>query len=76
MVGGAETVALITRGGGEGLFVHTDVTKASDVNALVQETVRAFGGLQCAFNNAGILPPTKPLAEQEDADFDKVLAWT
>jgi NAD(P)-dependent dehydrogenase (short-subunit alcohol dehydrogenase family) len=72
--GGAETVSLITRDGGEALFVRTDVTQASAVNALVQETVRAFGGLHCAFNNAGILPPTRPLAEQDEADFDKVIA--
>lgn len=71
---GAETVALIKRGGGEGLFVQADVTQADEVKALVQEVVRAFGGLHCAFNNAGILPPAKPLAEQDEADFDRVIA--
>lgn len=72
--GGAETVSMIKRAGGEGLFVRADVTQANEVKALVQEAVRAFGGLHCAFNNAGILPPTKPLAEQEESDFDKVIA--
>lgn len=40
----------------------------------MRATVEAFGGLNCAFNNSGILPPTKPLAETEDFDFDKVIA--
>ena len=71
---GGETIALIERAGGEGMFVRTDVTSASDVDALVQQTVRAYGGLHCAFNNAGILPPTRPLAEQTESDFDKVIA--
>lgn len=72
--GAAETVELITRGGGEGLFVRTDVSKAGEVRALVQKAVRAFGGLHCAFNNAGILPPTRALAEQDESDFDAVIA--
>jgi NAD(P)-dependent dehydrogenase (short-subunit alcohol dehydrogenase family) len=36
--------------------------------------VETFGALDCAFNNSGILPPTKPLAETEASDFDKVIA--
>lgn len=71
---GAETVAMVRKAGGEGLFVRTNVTNAAEVEALVQQTVRAFGGLHCAFNNAGVLPPTRPLAEQTESDFDKVIA--
>jgi len=40
--------------GGEALFVKTDVSKAADVQALVQKTVAKFGRLDIAFNNAGI----------------------
>ena len=72
--GTGETVELIKKEGGEALFVKTDVTQASSVEALVRATVDAFGALDCAFNNSGILPPTKPLAETEDSDFDKVIA--
>jgi NAD(P)-dependent dehydrogenase (short-subunit alcohol dehydrogenase family) len=71
---GGKTVELIERGGGGGLFVRANVAKAADVEALVTQTVRTYGALHCAFNNAGILPPTKPLAEQEESDFDKVIA--
>lgn len=71
---GAETIEMIKRQGGEGLFVRANVAKAAEVEALVQQTVRAYGALHCAFNNAGVLPPTRPLAEQEESDFDKVIA--
>lgn len=72
--GADETVELIKKEGGEALFVKTDVTKATEVEALVRVTVETFGALDCAFNNSGILPATKPLAETEDSDFDKVIA--
>jgi NAD(P)-dependent dehydrogenase (short-subunit alcohol dehydrogenase family) len=70
----AETIELIRKDGGEALFVRTNVAEARDVEALVARTVEHFGGLHCAFNNAGILPPTKRLAEQSESDFDRVLA--
>jgi NAD(P)-dependent dehydrogenase (short-subunit alcohol dehydrogenase family) len=71
---GAETIELIRKDGGEGVFVHTNVADSAQVAALVAKTVAQFGTLDCAFNNAGILPPTKPLAEQSEADFDNVVA--
>ena len=40
--------------GGQALFIETDVSKADDVKAMVDGTVDAFGGLDCAFNNAGV----------------------
>ncbi len=70
----AETVELIEEAGGTGLFVRTDVTVAADVERLVQTTVDTYGGLHVAFNNAGILPPTGPLLEQTEADWDKTIA--
>ena len=50
---GNETVRMIKSQGGEAIFVHTDVTKARQVEAMVASTVSAFGRLDCAFNNAG-----------------------
>ncbi len=41
----------------DGLFVHTDVTSESDVQRLFESAVEAYGGLDIAFNNAGISPP-------------------
>jgi len=71
---GAETVRLIEEAGGAGLFVRTDVTAADDVERLVQTTVDTYGGLHIAFNNAGILPPTGPLLDQSESDWDKTIA--
>ena len=70
----AETVGLIEQAGGTGLFVRTDVSVASQVEALVKTAVESFGGLHIAFNNAGVLPPTAPLAEMTEAEWDKVIA--
>lgn len=39
---------------GDALFVRADVSKADDVQAMVARAVEAFGGLDYAFNNAGI----------------------
>jgi NAD(P)-dependent dehydrogenase (short-subunit alcohol dehydrogenase family) len=71
---GVETVNLIKREGGEAIFVQTDVREAKEVENLVATAVETYGGLHCAFNNAGILPPTIPLAEINDSIFDDVLA--
>ncbi|MGH2921443.1 MAG: SDR family NAD(P)-dependent oxidoreductase [Gaiellaceae bacterium] len=69
----AKTVELIEQAGGTGLFVRTDVSAASEVEALVRTAVESFGGLHVAFNNAGVLPPTAPLAEMGEAEWDKII---
>jgi NAD(P)-dependent dehydrogenase (short-subunit alcohol dehydrogenase family) len=40
-----------------GIFVHADVTVDADVQAMYAVAVETFGGLDIAFNNAGISPP-------------------
>ncbi|MFN3735826.1 glucose 1-dehydrogenase [Hydrogenophaga sp.] len=71
---GSETVELIKNAGGDGLFVRTDVSDGAQVRALVEKTVTHFGRLDCAFNNAGILPDTQLLAEVEEGAFDRVIS--
>jgi NAD(P)-dependent dehydrogenase (short-subunit alcohol dehydrogenase family) len=71
---GAKTAELIKRDGGEALFVETDVSEAEQVQNLVATTVKTYGALHYAFNNAGILPQAAPLAELEAASFDEVIA--
>ena len=51
---GQETLRSIKEAGGEAIFVKTDVSSEEDVKALVEKTVRTYGKLDCAFNNAGI----------------------
>jgi NAD(P)-dependent dehydrogenase (short-subunit alcohol dehydrogenase family) len=41
----------------DGLFVRADVTVEADVAAMYEAAVSAYGGLDIAFNNAGISPP-------------------
>jgi|TARA_R110000787_G_scaffold79023_2_gene172672 NAD(P)-dependent dehydrogenase (short-subunit alcohol dehydrogenase family) len=72
--GAAETVAQLQALGGDALFVRTDVSDPASVQALVQTTVAHFGRLDCAFNNAGMLPPSKDLADMSVEEFDKVIA--
>ena len=72
--GGAETVDTIKREGGEALFVKTDVRSESDVKNLVAAAVKNYGGLSCAFNNAGVLPPMGMLADMDESTFDNTLA--
>lgn len=71
---GEDTAILIRKSGAECLFVRSDVLSEEDVKALVRKTVETYGRLDCAFNNAGIDPPSKPLHEQSVEDFDKLMA--
>ena len=52
--GGEETLSAVKEAGGEGMFVHADVSRPDDVAALVGQVVAAYGRLDCAYNNAGI----------------------
>lgn len=71
---GRETVAMIEQEGHAALFVETDVRDAQQVQALVAAAVETYGGLHCAFNNAGVLPAGALLANVEEAAFDQVIA--
>ena len=70
----AETVRLIAQAGGSAIAVTCDVTVESDVKAAVRATVKEFGRLDAAFNNAGVEQPVAPLAELSSADFDRLIA--
>src|ERR1700677_2937719 len=70
---GKETVEVIHAAGGEGLFVKTDVSKASEVDALIQKVVEKFGRLDIAFNNAGVEGVWAPIIRQSEEDFDRTV---
>lgn len=70
--GGAETVALIEAAGGKAAFVRCDVSNAEQVKAMVAATVETFGGLHCAFNNAGINRITDD--QYDDAIWERDIA--
>src|SRR5438477_12717441 len=60
---GVATVDMIKQERGDALFVRTD---ASDVKNLVAAAVKTYGGLHCAFNNAGFLTTGALLADVEE----------
>lgn len=69
-----ETVRLIEACGGEAISAVADVTKATEIEALVAKTVETYGALNCVFNNAGIEgDPYVPLAEYSETTWDEVI---
>jgi NAD(P)-dependent dehydrogenase (short-subunit alcohol dehydrogenase family) len=69
-----EVVAEIVQAGGRSLAVVVDVTDSAAVRSLVALAVDELGGLDVLFNNAGITGKPRPLAEQDEETFDRVLA--
>jgi NAD(P)-dependent dehydrogenase (short-subunit alcohol dehydrogenase family) len=51
---GEDAASAIRQAGGEALFVRADVSQEAEVAALVKACVDTYGGLDCAYNNAGI----------------------
>jgi 3-oxoacyl-[acyl-carrier protein] reductase len=70
--GGEETVKKIESAGGEALFIHTDVSKASDVENMMKTTVEKFGKIDILFNNAGTPQRTMPFETLEESLWDKL----
>jgi NAD(P)-dependent dehydrogenase (short-subunit alcohol dehydrogenase family) len=72
---GEETVAAIRAGGGEGLFVETDVAASASVQAAVAAAEEAFGAVHVMTANAGILGrgAGKSLVDLTDAEVAQVM---
>jgi NAD(P)-dependent dehydrogenase (short-subunit alcohol dehydrogenase family) len=70
---GSETVSLIAASGGSAQFVRTDVSRADDVRAMVDTTVREHGRVDFAHNNAGVPAANLPIAELPEAEWDRVM---
>src|SRR6516225_6986088 len=71
---GRKIVDAIKREDGDATFVQIDVRDAEQVKSLVATAVETYGGLHCAFNNAGVLPATAPLADADESSFDQTFA--
>lgn len=69
---GSEVVAEIEAAGGEVLFVKADVSKAADVQNMVQAAVDRFGRLDILYNNAAIWFEQPLLADISEEDFDRM----
>ena len=70
---GNALVAEIVSAGGAAIFIPANVVDGAQVAALVQRAEAIYGGLDYAFNNAGIEGDFGPLDELGEADWDKVM---
>lgn len=71
---GQETAVMIRDGGGAAIHITCDVSQESDVAQLVDATIRTYGRLDYACNNAGIEGTQAPTAEYPMDQWDRVLA--
>jgi NAD(P)-dependent dehydrogenase (short-subunit alcohol dehydrogenase family) len=70
---GAETLRLLQKAGGEGIYIQGDVSRDADALRMVEETVKAFGRVDVLVNNAGIVLPGRVDNTPED-DWDRTMA--
>jgi len=70
---GKETVEMIKKAGGEAMFVQTDVRIASQVENMVNQTVKKYGRLDIAFNNAGVGGIMARLVRTTEELFDELV---
>ena len=70
---GNEVVRSIEAMDGNGLFVQTDVRELDDLQNAVDRTVGEFGGLNMAFNNAGLAGTGNKAADESEADWSEMV---
>lgn len=69
-----ETLEMVRRSGGEAILVKADVTKASEVEALMKAASDAFGGhIDILVNNAGGIMGRKKIQEQDEAWYEALM---
>jgi NAD(P)-dependent dehydrogenase (short-subunit alcohol dehydrogenase family) len=70
---GNAVVKSIAAADGKATFVRCNISKAAEVEALVAAAVKAYGRIDCAFNNAGIIGNISRTAEETEENFDRIL---
>jgi NAD(P)-dependent dehydrogenase (short-subunit alcohol dehydrogenase family) len=71
--GGEDCARIACAAGGEAVFRATDVRSEAQIAALVAGAVDRWGRLDVMVNNAAVLGPWLPIAEQTEANLDLVL---
>jgi NAD(P)-dependent dehydrogenase (short-subunit alcohol dehydrogenase family) len=72
--GAEEIAASIRASGGEASSVRVDVTKSAEVQNMIASTISRYGGLDYAFNNAGLFGSTAGIIETSEEDWHRVMA--
>lgn len=70
---GLETMRMIEGKGGEAVFIKTDVTKADEIESMVEETIQRFGHIDILFNNAGGWFDQHSVVETSEESWDRVM---
>lgn len=72
-MGASEARAQITAAGGSAIVIQADVTRASEVQALIEQTVAEFGPIDILVNNAGSLVERLKILELSEERWDEVI---
>jgi NAD(P)-dependent dehydrogenase (short-subunit alcohol dehydrogenase family) len=70
---GEAVAASIGEAGGTARFVHCDMQRESDIEAVVRRAVEEFGALHIAYNNAGIEGVPAPTAECSNENWERTI---
>jgi NAD(P)-dependent dehydrogenase (short-subunit alcohol dehydrogenase family) len=70
--GGQQTVDLVKKAGGKAVFVKVDLGKRSEVDNMVETTVKEFGKVDILINNAGI-QLAKPFIDLTEDEWHRVM---
>lgn len=68
-----ETAKLVEEIGANALAITMDVTNSESIKNALDKTMKTFGKLDIAFNNAGIEYKIQPLHEVTEEEFDRLL---
>lgn len=71
---GMAVVADIRGNDGVATFVHVDISKAAEVEAMVAAAVTTYGRLDVAVNNAALTPDDKPVHEFDEEYWDRLMS--
>jgi NAD(P)-dependent dehydrogenase (short-subunit alcohol dehydrogenase family) len=69
---GSQVADEINKGGGQAMFLQTDVSDSAAVGTSLEQTIRRWGRIDTLFNHAGTII-VKPLHETTDADYDRLM---
>ena len=74
--GAEKTVASISNNGGEASYVRVDVTKPADVQQMITSAVTQYGGLDYAFNSAGLVGSNAGVVSNSRNPSECCSTWT